>query len=209
MLLLQKWRKLFFSCSMPRRGLYRSSPHLKPIHVSLDKDSHQVLKPKKKKKKEKKRKKWHWGHRYCLLPHQTSSIPLLPSRFFTSDDNLQYTLYSTLCSARFHCKFLRIVTQSRYNAVPYYVHDITWKSVMYWNCDRLDRGHSRYSPMCLSCGDIVHLCMICEVRITRTSFLLEEVMASPNRRDSCLYDQYFQSQRWARFSLLLIGDVVS
>ena len=29
------------------------------------------------------------------------------------------------------------------------------------------------------CGDIIHLCMICEVKIARTSFLLEEVKASP------------------------------
>ena len=114
---------LFFSSSMPRRGLYRSSPHLKPI--SLDKDSHQVLKPKKKKKKKKKKKNGTevTGIAYCRIKHHP--FRYCRSRFFTSDDNLQYTLYSTLCSARFHCKFLRIVTQSRYDTVPYYVHDIT------------------------------------------------------------------------------------
>ena len=29
------------------------------------------------------------------------------------------------------------------------------------------------------CGDIIHLCLICEIKITRTSLLLEEVMAFP------------------------------
>ena len=29
------------------------------------------------------------------------------------------------------------------------------------------------------CGDIIHLCLICEVKITRRSLLLEKVMAFP------------------------------
>ena len=52
-----------------------------------------------------------------------------------------------------------------------------------------------------ACGDIIHICMICEVRITRTSFLREEVMAAPKLEVlSSLYHPYFRSQRTARLS---------
>ena len=87
---------LFFSlCSMPRKGLSRSSRHLKPI--SLAKDLHQVLKPKKIGTWDTtdiaKRRIKHHPFRHCL------------SRFFRSDDNLQCAWYSTLYGGRFQRKF--------------------------------------------------------------------------------------------------------
>ena len=99
MLLLQNWRKktlLFFSsCSTPRKYICRSSRLLKPI--SLAKYSHQGLKPKKIGTSEgtdiAKCRVKHHPFRHCL------------SRFFTSDDDLQCALYSTLCSEGFQRKF--------------------------------------------------------------------------------------------------------
>ena len=86
---------LFFSSyTTPRRGLSRSSRHLKPL--SPANDLHQVLKPKNigtwdatdiAKHRDK-----HHSFRRC------------PSRFFTSDDDLQCTLYNTMCSGRFQRK---------------------------------------------------------------------------------------------------------
>ena len=85
-LLLQMWRKklLFYSlCWTPRKGLYGSSRRLKPI--SLAKDLHQVLKPKKIGTSEvtdiAKLRVKHHPFRHCLW------------RFFTSNDDLQCALY--------------------------------------------------------------------------------------------------------------------
>ena len=88
---------LFFSsCSMPRRSLSRSSRHWKPIYRYLAKDVHQVLKPKNIGTLDAtdiaKRRAKHHSFRHC------------PSRFSTSEDNLQCALYSTQCSGRFRRK---------------------------------------------------------------------------------------------------------
>ena len=99
----------FASCSTPWKVLYISRRHLKP--TSLDKDSHQVLEPKKISTQEVTgiayRRIEHHPFRHCR------------SRFFTSGDDLQCTLYSTLCRAGFQRKFLRITTRSQYDTVPY------------------------------------------------------------------------------------------
>ena len=117
----EKTLLFFSSCSMPRRGLSRSSWHLKPI--SIANDLHQVLKPKNNGTWDatniaKRRVKHHPFH-YCL------------SIFFTSDDDLQCTLYSTLCSERFQRKILRIVMESRYDTILYCAHDIMCRSATY------------------------------------------------------------------------------
>ena len=119
---------LFFSlCWTPRKGLYRSSRHLKPI--SLAKDLHQVLKPKINATWEvtdiAKRRVKHHPFRHCL------------SRFFMSDDDLQCALYSTMYSGRFQRKFCE--SRRKVGTIPYCAHDITCRSatyrVMSWNCD--------------------------------------------------------------------------
>ena len=120
---------LFFSsCSMPRRGLSRSSRHWKPIY--LTKDLHQVLKPKNIGTWDAtdiaKRRAKHHSFRHC------------PSRFFTSDDNLQCELYSTLCSGRFQCKLcesLRKVGTIPYHTVCMISHAGAQRTGS-WNCDR-------------------------------------------------------------------------
>ena len=111
----------FSLCWMPRKGLYRSSHHLKPISQAKDLD--QELKPKTFGTWEAtdiaKRRVKHHPFRHCL------------SRFFMSEDDLQCALYSTLYSGRFQRKFLQITTQSWYDIVPYCVHDITCRSATY------------------------------------------------------------------------------
>ena len=116
----------FFSlCSMPRRGLSRSSRHLK--NISLAKDLRQVLKPKNTGAWDAtdiaKRRAKHNPFRYYL------------SRLFKSDDDLQCALYSTLYSKRFQRKISRITIQSRYDTVPYCARDMTCtcKSAPCWN----------------------------------------------------------------------------
>ena len=87
----EKLCSFFSSCLMPRRGLSRSSWHLKCI--SLAKDLHQVLKPKNI---------GTWGATDIAERHvKYQSFHHCLSRFFTSDDDLQCALYSTLCSGRF------------------------------------------------------------------------------------------------------------
>ena len=112
-LLLQMWRKklLFYSlCWTPRKGLYGSSRRLKPI--SLAKDLHQVLKPKKIGTSEvtdiAKLRVKHHPFRHCLW------------RFFTSNDDLQcalYILYKTLYSGRFQRKFCE--SRLKVGTIPY------------------------------------------------------------------------------------------
>ena len=97
----------FSSCSTPRRGLTRSSRHLKPI--SLAKGLYQVLKPKKfgtwdATNIAKRCVKYH-PFRHCL------------SRFFTCDDDLQSALYRTLYSERFHRKFCK--SRRKVGTIPY------------------------------------------------------------------------------------------
>ena len=114
-LLLQKWRKkLCFSSPhvrRPEKAFVDQNRHLKPISVA--KHLHQVLKPKK------------IGNTDATefakfrYEHTGNTFRNCPSRFFTSDDDLQGVLYSTLYSGRFQSNFLRITTESRYDTVPY------------------------------------------------------------------------------------------
>ena len=134
----------FSSCSMPRKGLYRSSQHLKPI--SFAKDLHHVMNRKKLARDRSQVLLYavsnithsaiasqdyikHHPFRHCL------------SRLFASDNDLQWALYSTLCSWRFQCNILRMTTQSRYDTVPYCVQDITCKSATYVQELPLMRGY--------------------------------------------------------------------
>ena len=99
---------LYFSvCWTPRKGLYRSSRHLKPI--SLAKTLHQKLKPKKIGAWEvtdiPKRCIKHHPFRHCLW------------RFFTSDDDLQCAFYRTLYSGRFPRKFCK--SRRKVGTIPY------------------------------------------------------------------------------------------
>ena len=90
----------FSSCSTPRRGLFRSSRHLKPI--SLAKGLYQVLKLKKfgtwDATNITKRHVKHHPFRHCL------------SRFFTNDGDLQ-------CSGRFRRKCCE--SGRKVGAIPY------------------------------------------------------------------------------------------
>ena len=90
----EKTLLFFTSCSRLGKGLYRSSRHLKSI--SLDKDSHQALKPKIIIGAEEVT-----GIAYRCIEHHP--FRHCRSRFFMGDNDLQCTLYSTLCSARFQC----------------------------------------------------------------------------------------------------------
>ena len=130
-LLLPNRRKktLLFSsqCYTPRKGISRSSRHLKPI--SLVKNLNQVLKPKNIDTWEvtdiAKRRVKHHPFRHCL------------SRFFTSDDNLQCALPSTLYSGRFQPKFSesrRKVCAMPYRAVRMISHAGAQR-IISWNCD--------------------------------------------------------------------------
>ena len=101
----------FSSCSRPQKGLYSSIHHMKPI--LLANDLHQVLKPKKTGTWDatniaKRRVKQH-PIRHCL------------SRFFTSDDDLQYNAhcisYSTLCSGTFQRKICEYAKSVQYRTV--------------------------------------------------------------------------------------------
>ena len=110
---------LFFSlCWTPRKGLYRSSRRLKSIPRQI---LYEVLKPKKIGTWEvtdiAKRRIKHHPFRHCR------------SRFFTSDDDLQFALYSTLCSGRFQRKFCK--SRRKVGIVPYCAHDITCRSATY------------------------------------------------------------------------------
>ena len=103
----EKTLLFFASCSMPRRGLSRSSRHLKPI--SLAKDLHQVMKPNNSGTWDatniaKRRVKYHL-FRHCL------------SRFFTSDDDFQCAFYRTLYSGRFLRKFCE--SRRKVGTIPY------------------------------------------------------------------------------------------
>ena len=119
---------LFFSfCWTPRKGLYRSSRHLKPI--SLAENLHQVLKPKQIATWEvtdiaKRRVKHHPFH-HCF------------SRFFTSDDDLQCALYSTLYSGRFQRKFCEL--RRKAGTIPYrtvcMISRAGAQRTGSWNCD--------------------------------------------------------------------------
>ena len=119
---------LFFSsCSMPRKGLFRSSRHLKPI--SLAKDVHQVLKPKKigiwDTTDIAKRRIKHHPFRHCI------------SRFFRSDDDLQCTLYSTLYRGRLQRKFCE--SRRKVGTIPYRTVRMISRAGAQptgsWNCD--------------------------------------------------------------------------
>ena len=110
---------IFSLCWMPRKGLYRASCYFEPI--SFTKILHQVLKLGTWEVTNiAKRRIKHHPFRHCL------------SRFFTSDDDLQCVLYSTLSSARFQRIFLRNMTQNRYNTAPYCAHDMTCRSTTSW-----------------------------------------------------------------------------
>ena len=137
----------FYVRSTHGKGLYRSSRHLKPI--SLTTDLLQVLKA----------KNWHLKVTGIAI-HRVKHHPFrqCQPRFFTAGDDLQYTLYSALYNEIFQLKMLRITTQSPYDTVSYCVHDIAWKSAMYyrisWNCDL---GHAGGQ-----CGNIVNFILLCE-----------------------------------------------
>ena len=105
----------FSLCLRPQKGLYSSIRHLKPI--LLARDLHEVLKPKKIGTWDVTdiaiRRVKHHPIRHCL------------SRFFTSDDDLQCALYSTLCSGRFQHKICE--SRRKIGTIPYRTcaHDIT------------------------------------------------------------------------------------
>ena len=170
---------LFFSwCWTPRKDLYRSSRHLKPI--SLTKNVHQVLKPKKIGTWEvtdiAKRRAKHQPFRHCI------------SRFFTSDDDLQCALYSTLYSGRFHRKFCE--SRRKVSTIPYrsvrMISRARAQRTRSWNCD-WDRSALQSSAR------------VSWTVNTRSSLASEN--NGTNRSDTFLYDQSFRSQRWARFLL--------
>ena len=96
----QRWARF-------RRGLSRSSWHLKPI--ALARHLHQVLKPKNIGTWDAmdiaKRRVKHHPFRHCF------------SRFFTGADDLQCTLYSTLCSGSFLRKFCE--SRCKVDTIPY------------------------------------------------------------------------------------------
>ena len=98
---------IFSLCWRPRKGLYRSSRHLKPI--SLAKDLHQVLKLEKNGTWEAndiaKRCVKHHPFRHCL------------SRFFTNGDDLQCALDRTLYSGRLQRKFCE--SRRKVGTIPY------------------------------------------------------------------------------------------
>ena len=132
---------LFFStCSMPRKGLYRSSRHLKP--VSLAKDSHQVLKP----------KKMALGIPLTSLNAMSS---ITHSAIASQDSSRVTTTFNAHCTA--HCtttrkistSILRITTQSRYDTVPYCSHDITCRGNL------LDHGTATGTGVQCACEGIV------------------------------------------------------
>ena len=62
------------------------------------------------------------------------------SRFFTSGDYLQCTLYSTLYSVRLMGKVLCAITQSRYDSIPCCVHDMMCKHAISLNCNCTEGG---------------------------------------------------------------------
>ena len=117
----------FSSCSTPRKYICRSSRHLKPI--SFAKYSHQVLKSKRTGTWEvtdiAKCRVKHHPFRHCI------------SRFFTSDDNLQCALYSTLCSEEFQrevCESRRKVGTTSYCTVLM-ISRAGAQCTGSWNCD--------------------------------------------------------------------------
>ena len=172
----------FSSCSTPRRGLSRSSRYLKPI--SLAKDLHQALKPKKIGTWDAtdiaKRRVKHHPFRHCL------------SRFFMSDDNLQCALYRTLYSGRFQRKFCE--SQLKVGTILYRTVRMISRAgglrTGSWTCD-WDRSALQSSVS--SCEGIVN----CEYK---KSSCFRKQRSCTNRSDTFLYDQSFRSQRWARFS---------
>ena len=118
----------FSSCSAPRRGLSRSSRHLKSI--SLAKDLHQALKPKKLGTWDATdiatRRVKHHSFRHCL------------SRFLTSDD-LQCALYRTLYNRRFQRNFCD--SRIKIGTIPYrtvrMISCAGGQRTGSWNCARL------------------------------------------------------------------------
>ena len=105
---LEEKTLLFFSsCSTPRKGICRPNRHLKPVSVA--KHLHQVLKPKKN---------WRLGStEFAKLRFEHNPFRHCPSRFFTSDDDLQGALYSTLYSGRFQRKFCE--SRRKVCTIPY------------------------------------------------------------------------------------------
>ena len=104
----EKTLLFFSSCSTPRTGICRSNRHLKPISVA--KHVHQVLKPKKI-------GTWD-ATEFAKLRFEHNPFRHCPSRFFTSDDDLQGALYSTLYSGRFQRKFCE--SRCKVGTIPYH-----------------------------------------------------------------------------------------
>ena len=168
---------LFFSlCWTPRKGLYRSSRHLKPI--SLARDLNQMLKPKKSAAWEvtniAKRRVKHHPLRHCL------------SRIFMSDDVLQCALYSALCSGRFQ----RVFCESRRKVGT----TIPYRTVCRISHVAAQRAGSRNSDLGPSsvhykyCKDILS----CDYK---KLYCLRKQWNCTNRSDTFLYDQLFWSRR--------------
>ena len=116
----------FSSCSMPRRGLSRSSRHLKPI--PLAKDLHQVMKSKKI---------GTWGAS-DTAKHRVKHHPFrhCRSRFFTV--TMTFNAHCTVhCIGRFQCKFCE--SRGKVGTIPY--HTVCMLSRVgaqrpgSWNCE--------------------------------------------------------------------------
>ena len=113
----EKTLLFFSSCWTPGKGLYISSRHFQPI--SLAKGLHQVLKPKEKKKA------------FVRPPTSLNAASNITHSAIASQDSSRVT---TTFNAHYteHCVvedfYVNFATQSRYESVPYCVHDITCKS---------------------------------------------------------------------------------
>ena len=186
------------SCSAPRRGLSRSSRHVKPI--SLAKDLHQALKPKKFGTWDAtdiaNRHVKHHPLRHCL------------SRFFTSDDDLQCALYRTRYNRRFQRKFC--VSRIKVGTIPYrtvrMIPRAGGQRTGSWTCE-WDRSALQSSVSL--CEGIVNYNVS---RNTRSSLASENngvAQTGVNFFYTFLYDQSFRSQRWARFSLPAYDRVIA
>ena len=105
---------------------------------------------------------------------------------------VQYSSDSTLCGERFQGKILQITMKNRLDAVQY-------SSV------RMILREISGRVQLTQCTDYVHLDSRDYKNIILTYLRTKWLFA---KKDSCLYDQYFRSQRWAHFSLPK-GHVVS
>ena len=114
----------FSSCSTPGKGPYSSSHHLKPISLAKN---YQVLKP----------KKLALGMPPTLL---NAASNITHSAIADQDSSRVTTTFNVHCTVQcavgdFNVNFAIITTQSRYNTVPYCVHDTTCRSATSWIMD--------------------------------------------------------------------------